>query len=420
MRSLMLALVPAALLAGTTITYAQLSPPSFDQQFQAARALAIAGQREAALSAYTALLQQSPGNADVLLGRGRLYAWMGKWAEAEADLTAATIAVPQYADTWSALGDLYLWSDRPSEAAVAYGRWLALAAPGDPAPLIARGRALRAAGEFAAARADFQAAGARGADPAQIADYLRSMAPRAPAPDIYGPAGYHWSASLGASWTAFSPARADWSDYTLSVRRHFKRGSLAFEALGADRFSGSDHAWALDGYVDLWSRAYANLRYQRSPQADLFPETSWRAELFQGVGRGWEFSGSFDRLDFSSSAVDLYGLGVGKYVGNWYVRLRHLYVPGNGTNSNSDRLLARYYYRGDADNYVEFSAGAGQSDTALSSAPGSTAHAYSWSAGAALVKFLNPRLGFKAGASYEHDDDGYDGRGVFGTVYTRW
>jgi hypothetical protein len=56
----------------------------------------------------------------------------------------------------------------------------------------------------------------------------------------------------------------------------------------------------------------------------------------------------------------------------------------------------------------------------LASAPGSTAHAYSWSTSAALVKFLNPRLGFKVGASYEHDDDGYDGRGVFGTVYTRW
>ena len=420
MKPLILMLVLAGLLAGTTIAQAQSDPPSFDQQFQSARALAIAGEREAALSAYTALLQQSPGNSDVLLGRGRLYSWMGKWSEAEADLGAATTAAPGYADAWSALGDLYLWSDRPAQAAVAYGRWLALAAPGDPAPLIARGRALRAAGEYAAAQADFKAAGERGADPVQIEDYLRSVAPRAPAPDVYGPAGYHWSASLGADWTTFSPSRADWSDYTLSVRRHFKRGSLALEALGADRFSSSGNAWALDGYVDLWSRAYANLRYQRSPQGDLFPDTSWRAELFQGVGHGWELSGSYDRLDFSTSGVDIYGLGLGKYVGNWYVRLRHLYVPGIGSTSNSDRLLARYYYRGDADNYLEFSAGAGQSDTALASAPGTSAHASSWSTGAALVKFLNPRFGFKIGASYEHDDDGYNGRGVFGTVYTRW
>ena len=416
----MLALVHAGLLAGAAIVNAQDSPPSFDQQFQSARDLAFGGQRDAAISAYTVLLQRSPGNADVLLGRGRVYSWMGRWSEAEADLSAATVATPEYADAWSALGDLYLWSDRPRQAAEAYSRWLALAPALDAAPLIARGRALRAAGEFAAARADFQAAGERAADPAQIADYLRSLTPRAQSPDVSAPAGYPWSASLGASWEAFSPARADWSDYTLSVRRHFERGSLALEVLGADRFSTGANAWALDGYVDLWSRAYANLRYQRSSSGDLFPETSWRAELFQGAGRGWELSGSYDRLDFNSSGVDIYGLGFGKYTGNWYVRLRHLFVPGNGTSSNSDRLLARYYYKGDADNYVEFAAGAGWSDTALPGAPGSTGQGHSWSTGAAWVMFLTPRLGFKLGAGFDRDEYGYSGRGVSGSVYTRW
>jgi tetratricopeptide (TPR) repeat protein len=87
---------------------------------------------------------------------------MYKCAEAEADLTAATVAAANYADAWSALGDLYLWSDRPGQAAEAYGRWLALAPTLDPTPLIARGRAYRAAGDVAAARADFPAAAARG------------------------------------------------------------------------------------------------------------------------------------------------------------------------------------------------------------------------------------------------------------------
>jgi YaiO family outer membrane protein len=423
MNRLILALLHAGLLAGAALVHAQDSPPSFDQQFQTARDLAIAGQRDAAVAAYTGLLQRSPGNADVLLGRGRLYSWMGKWAEAEADLSAATVAAPNYADSWSALGDLYLWSDRPRQAAEAYSRWLALAPALDPAPLIARGRAFRAAGELAAARADFQAAGARAADPVQIDEYLRSLTPRALSPDVSVPAGYAWSASLGASWESFSPARADWSDYTLSVRRHFERGSLALETLGANRFSSSANAWALDGYVDVWSRAYANLRYQRGASGSLFPQTSWRAELYQGVGRRWELAGSYDRLDFTSSGVGIYGLGVGKYVGNWYLRLRHLFVPGSGGNSNSDRLLARYYYKGDADNYVECAAGAGWSDTVLPGTPGtpgSSGQGHSWSTSAALVMFTSPRLGFKLGAVIERDEFGYDGRGVFGSVYTRW
>ena len=420
MNCLILALVYAGLLTSAALADAQVNPPSFDQQFLVARSLAIAGERAAAVSAYTALLLQSPNNADVLLGRGRVYSWMGKWGEAEADLSAATIAAPNYADAWSALGDLYLWSDRPRQAADAYTRLLTLLPALDPAALIARGRAYRAAGDFASARADFQAAGARAADPVLIDDYLRSVTPRAPGPNVIVPAGYPWSASFGASWTAFSPARADWSDYTLSVRRHFERGSLALEVLGVDRFSSSDNAWAVDGYVDLWSRAYANLRYQRAPAGNLFPETSWRAELYQGVGRGWELSTSIDRLNFNSSSVDIYGLGVGKYVSNWYLRLRHLYVAGNGSSSNSDRLLARYYYKGDADNYVEFAAGAGRSDTALSSASGSPGRGHSWSTSAAFVRFLNPRLGFKLGIAYEQDENGYDGRGAFASVYTRW
>ena len=117
MNRLTLALVHAGLLAAAAVVNAQDGPPSFDQQFQSARGLAIAGQRESAITAYTALLQRSPGNADVLLGRGRLYSWMGRWSEAEADLRAATVAAPDYADAWSALGDLYLWSDRPRQAA---------------------------------------------------------------------------------------------------------------------------------------------------------------------------------------------------------------------------------------------------------------------------------------------------------------
>lgn len=432
MRHLILSLAHAALLAGAGSALAQGTPAGttdpattaiagtaegFDQQFLAARDLAISGRREEALAAYNALLERSPGNADVLLGRGRVYSWMDRWPEAEADLTGATIASPQYADAWSALGDLYLWSDRPTQALEAYGRWLALASDEDPEPLIARGRAFRAAGNYPPARVDFQAARARGADPAQVDRYLLSMAPGGLGPNVVAPAGYRWSASLGASWTEFSPSRADWSDYTLSVRRYFDRGSLAIESLGADRFDTGDHAWALDGYVDLWSRAYANLRFQQGPQEVLFPGTAWRAELFQGVGRGWELSASYDGLYFDSSNVDIYGLGLGKYFGNWYVRLRHLYIPGENSDSNSDRLLVRYYYSGDADNYLELAAGAGRSENVV---PGPSGGKHSWSTSGAFVMFPNPRFGFKLGAAYAEEADGYDGRGVFGTAYTRW
>src|SRR5689334_22953348 len=89
---------------------AQIQPagaPSFDDQYAQARAFANGGQPELALAAYSALLARSPGNADVLLGRGIVYSRLGRWREAEADLAAAAKASPDYADVWEALGNNY-------------------------------------------------------------------------------------------------------------------------------------------------------------------------------------------------------------------------------------------------------------------------------------------------------------------------
>lgn len=410
---------PGAASAGPATRGVTASPASYDQQFDAARTLANAGQREQAIQAYTDLLVRSPGNADVLLGRGQVYARMDRWPEAEADLLAATAASPDYADAWSALGNIYLWSDRPRQAIAPFDRWIDLR-PTDPAPRIARGRAYRAMGEYAAARADFDSALALGADASDVESYLLTLTPRVNNPDAAVPPGYLWSATAGASWTGFSDSRQDWSDDILSVRRHFARGSLALESVDARRFGTSDHAWALDGYVDLWSRAYVNLRYQQAPNETLYPSRSYYGELFQGVGRGWELSGSYARLDFSSSDVDIYGIGVARYVGNYYVRLRHLYIPGDGGNSNSDRLLVRYYYAGDGDNYVEVNVGTGRSTSDVANDPGANDQTNTFTAGVAFVKFPTPRWGFKIGADYGHESNSVTAGGLFGNLYFRW
>lgn len=393
--------------------------PSFDAQFRAARALAAAGRRAEALAAYTALLQRSPGNSDVLLGRGRVYAWEHRWAEAEADLGAVVVRSPQYADAWSALGDLYLWSGRPPAAAEAYGRWIALA-PADPAAYLARGRAYRAAGRLEAARADFDAAAARGADCELVNDALRSLERRARDPETFVPEGYAWQLQFGASQTEFSPARADWFDYALSLRHYRDAWSLAGEWLSADRFGQADDAWALDAYVDLWRRAYANLRVQHGPDGALYPETAWRAELFQGVGAGWELSAGIDQLRFRASTADLYGLGIGKYAGNWYLRWKHLFTHSDSSSGNSDQGLVRWYYAGNGDDYLEARASLGRSTQDLDGRPGAGAPRDSRSIGLALASFPHRHWGYKIGTGYGDDDDSFVARQVSATLYLRW
>jgi YaiO family outer membrane protein len=366
------------------------SAPSFDDQYASARALANGGQPELALAAYSALLTRSPGNADVLLGRGIVYARMGRWREAEADLTAAAKASPDYADVWEALGNTYRWSEQPARALVAWERLAALR-PQDPAPWLARARAQRA------------------------------PLPSAGNPDASASAGYTWGASLSAGWTNVGNGPR-WNDQGASVRRYMKDGSLAFETLRAHRFGLHDTAWALDAYTGLWRGAYANLRYQHAAASRLFPANAGRIEVWQALGNGWEASLGDDVLGFDSR-VNIYGASLAKYAGNFYVQLRHQNIVSSGSHGTGERLLGRWYYLGDADNYLELSANRGRSDDPLSLVGG---RARSGGGGAAWVRYFSPQWGGKIGASFSRTASGSDGNSggdesaLNFSLYRRW
>lgn len=409
---MLLALAGAAMSTGVSAQNA--SPDSLAAQMVQVRQLATSGHKTQAIERYTALLVAHPGNGDLLLARGRAYAWDGQYDDAERDLRTVVRQSPDYADAWSALGDLYRWSDHPRQAVDAYAHWVALA-PRDPGAHIARGRALRDLGQLRAARADFDAAAALGAAPAEINDLRQSLQPRAA--ELGG--AYRWGVSLGWNHTGFTGGQPGWNDADLSLRRYFSQGSIALELLQADHFGSRDHALALDGYVPLWSRAYANLRYQQGPRSGVLPQQEWRAEVFQGVGQGWELSGSVDHLRFASD-TQFYGVGVGRYWGNWYARYKLQYVPGIGSGSWSNRLQLRNYYRGDAYDYVEVSVGNGRSTDLNRFDTQVVNHSAAFSA--AWSHYLSPRWGFKASAGYAKGSDvaGANERIVSMTLYTQW
>jgi YaiO family outer membrane protein len=364
------------------------SPASFDAQYEQARTLANAGQPGLALAAYNALLAQSPGNADVLLGRGIVHTRMEHWSEAEADLEAAAKASPAYADVWLALGNLHMRQGRPD-----------------------------------AARLDLEKARALGANGAELDAAFAALQPqalpRAANPEAVLAAGYTWAASLSGSWTdAGSGPR--WNEQTASVRHYMKGGSIGFETLRAHRFGQSGHAWALDAYAGLWTGAYANIRYQRAPAARLFPANSGRVELYQSLGSGWEASLADDVLGFDSR-VNIHGVGLGKYVGNWYVQLRHQNIVSQGSHGNGQRLLARYYYAGDAASYLEATANSGRSDDPLSLSGG---RARSGGGSVTWVRYWSDNWGSKVGASFSRGASGsVDAsreRGLSVGLYRRW
>jgi YaiO family outer membrane protein len=395
-------------------------PQSYEAKFQLARLLSYSAQRrEEALRLYTELLATRPTNSDVLLGRGRTYAWEGRWRESEADLTAVTSRLPDYADAWAALGDLYLWSGRAADAISAYSRWVSVQ-PSEPAAYLARARAYRALSDPKAARADLERARESGATAAQVDPLIAALEPRA-VPQAAPAGDLRWLAHVGDTYSNFSSSMASWNEYDANVRWYFPHGSVAAETLVASRFSLTDHAFALDAYADAWSRAYLNLRYQYSPDATLYPQQAYRAELFQGVGRGWEPSLSYDHMSFTTTDVDMYGVGLGKYLGNWYLRWRTLFIPSTTTLGVSNRAIARYYFSGNADDYLEMNGGFSRGSELL---PHSVIInvTSSWTAGAQIQKFFTPRWGIwlTASVSDEHTSNPFVERDTSLTLLFRW
>lgn len=394
---------------------AAVAPPDAEptaDTMRQARAAAAAKRYDEAVALYGQVLAGNPSHVDARLARGRTLAWAKRWNEAEADLTAVTTASPAYADAWAALGDLYLWSDRPAEAVAAYDRWQLLE-PDRHEPYAARARAHRAAGSTEAARRDVEEAVARGA-PAPVpgpGDGTDGMARRASSDELAG-TGFRWGAQVDVRHTGFSGGRDNWLDYTGSIRRRFERGSVALELLHADRFGQTDNAVAIDAYVDTWHRAYANLRYQNAGSGGLLPD-AWRAEIYQGVGQGWEVSAGVDHLRFPSSSVDIYSLGVGKYAGNFFIRARTRYVPSSG--SRSHQVAVRYYYAGNGDDYLEGSAGTGRGEEEFR---GFVVDDDSHTLAVSYVRYVRPGLGFKLGA--RHVDGLVDERQLTAGLLLRW
>lgn len=377
-------------------------------------------------AAFGALIGRSTTDPDPWLGRGLARSRLKQWDLATQDLEKAVALAPGYADAWSALADVYRWTDRPAAAADAYGRLAALR-PADAQVQILRARSLQAAGDTQAAALAVQRARELGATEADLPVPARSEPSTAPAAQGSVPAaslnaalpavpqrqaeaeasaapGYRWA--LSASAGATRQAVGNTQDHGVTLRHYTPWGSIALEQLRLRRFGEQDQAWALDAYPRLWSGAYANLRYQRAGTPDLYPARSWRAELYQNVGGGWEVSASRDALDFSST-VRIDGVSLGKYWGNFYARWRHQQVRSDGSAGHGNRFVLRYYYRGDADHYLEANASQGRSDDWASA---SLQTGRSNARGLVWTTWPQPGWGLKLGLSTSRDTEVYGQR----------
>ncbi len=113
-------LAASVILASIACT-AVAQTPSYDDQYNAARALIDAERYPEAVQAFTKMLEASPKNSDLLLGRATANMRMKNWAAAEADLRLAHDVSPNYTDVSVALANVQRWRAPSPELASAGG-----------------------------------------------------------------------------------------------------------------------------------------------------------------------------------------------------------------------------------------------------------------------------------------------------------
>ncbi|MDP8242706.1 MAG: YaiO family outer membrane beta-barrel protein [Candidatus Hinthialibacter antarcticus] len=330
-------------------------PDLYDAQVGLARAFSASGQYDESESIYSQLLDKNSDNHDVRLLRGILYGWMKRYGDAQSDLVQVVDAVPEYADAWSALGNVYLWSKQYEAAVEAYSKWAALN-PDAYEPLSARAKAYAAMGDEDLAKADALSAKERGASENDVQAILDRIDEKR-----------QWQAALRYAFDSLSGPRSDWHQYSLEVQRKFDQGSITLQGTRYHRYHQEDEALKFDGYLDLWEGAYGNLSFQIASDVDFLPQTDIRIEVFQSLYETWEVSANYRRMNFATDDVDIFGVGFGKYIGPFYVRVAESFTTSGNHVLNTTALTARYYLNDDS--FLEASGGIGEEVIAIAAGP---------------------------------------------------
>jgi YaiO family outer membrane protein len=235
------------------------------------------------------------------------------------------------------------------------------------------------------------------------------------------PGGSGWFAVARQDLDVFESDRPEWSDWTQSsvvLLRAHPGGSLGGEVFRVRRFGQKDWGFVLDGYQQLWSRAYGNLRMRVTPGADLLPNFDLRLEVFQASEGGWEVSGSCWWMGFPEDDVHVAGVGLAKYSGAWYLREVTTVTTMGGTSSFSTSAFARRFFDPPWE-YLEVAGGVGQGLVVVSPGPVVDLRSTRFLQGR-FQRFLYPHWGISAGVSYHRFEGSPARRGLSLGMITRF
>lgn len=161
-----------------------------------------------------------------------------------------------------------------------------------------------------------------------------------------------WTAMTSVGFERFSDGRESWQEQQLSVSRQTGAGSVIARVSHAHRFSRNDQQFEVDFYPSIRPGTYGYVSIGVAPDHTLYPKRRVAADLYQGLGGGFEVSGGFRRLDFTDATMIYVGTAT-KYVANWMLTGKVYRVPApDALDSTSGHFVVRRYFGADGSSYV--------------------------------------------------------------------
>jgi len=293
------------------------------------RALATTGHRAEAIAFLRKRLETHAWDTDAQLLLGLVLSWEGQYEDARREIEAVLMSHPQYTDALLALVNVELWSGHPEQADDSTREFLALQ-PNDVQALLARARTLKKMGRYKEATATLETVHALEPGNREATDLRRALREY----------DATWEVSYTHSSIWYNDHSSPWDEEAVTVKRGEQAGSVLARISQGSRFGYHSTLGEIDWYPHLRQGTYLYVNVGYSPEGILYPKYRNGGELFQSLGHGFEASGGYRWLVFSSGNIRVYTASVGRYHRDWYFSGRTFLSPGSGLLTANSGLLA--------------------------------------------------------------------------------
>jgi YaiO family outer membrane protein len=322
-----------------------IAAPVADDVVAQARTLAYSGRdhRPQALALLKDHLAQQPDDTEARVLYATVLSWQGRYDEAREQLKQVLSASPDHADALPALINVELWSGHPGNAEQLAHEAL-VRRPDRVNLMIAEAHALDNLNHPREALALLDHALKLDPSNRDAKEMRRRITVTSQKFEFLVNHVFDW----------FSDGRNGQHETAVSMSGPTPFGSVVGRINRADRFDLTSYQEEIDFYPHFRSGTYGYLNVGYSADNNLYPVARVGAELFQSLPRGFEVSGGYRHLEFTSG-VDIYTFSLAKYFHNFLFSGRGFVTPGAPGTSGTALLSVRYFLGAEGlHDFVEF------------------------------------------------------------------